>query len=78
MEKKTGDNLKLEQKRNRNGQSDTDTYNLEKKGNNEYKKGSDRFIIKSVSSNILVVDYYDNYYSSDDDDKEFGVYTFMK
>ena len=50
-----------------------------KVGNNEYKKGDhDRFVVKSVTSNSLVIDYYDNYYKDDESVKEYGVYTFMR
>lgn len=53
--------------------------NLTKVGNNEFSMGeSDRFIIRSVTANTLVVDYYDNYYNDDDSYKEYGVYTFMR
>ena len=73
--KKDGDNLSLIQtRRNKEAQ----TYTLEKKGNNEYQKGNDRVVVKSVSAKQLVIDYYDNYYGDYDDDKEYGVYTFMR
>ena len=56
--KKDGDNLSLIQtRRNKEAQ----TYTLEKKGNNEYQKGNDRVVVKSVSAKQLVIDYYDNY-----------------
>jgi len=74
--KKDGENLNLVQTRK---SGDPNTYTLEKKGNNEYQKGSDRVVIKSISAKLLVVDYYDGYYSDyDDNDKEYGVYTFMR
>lgn len=44
----------------------------------EYQKRSDRVVVKSVSAKQLVVDYYDGYYSEDENYKEYGVYTFMK
>lgn len=47
-------------------------------GNNDYKKNNDRFVVKSLTPNSLVVDYYDNYYKDDESQKEYGVYTFMK
>ena len=75
--KKDGDNLSLiENRRNK----DAKTYTLEKKGNNEYKKGNDRVVVKSFSAKQLVIDYYDGYYmnSDYDNDKEYGVYTFMR
>lgn len=73
--KKDGDNLSLIQtRRNKEAQ----TYTLEKKGNNEYQKGNDRVVVKSVSAKQLVIDYYDNYYDDEDDYKEYGVYTFMR
>ena len=54
-------------------------YTLVRNGNNDYHKGDyDRFVVKTLSSNSLVVDYYDNYY---DDGKalwEYGTYYFMK
>ena len=53
-------------------------YTLVRNGNNDYHKGDyDRFVVKTLSSNSLVVDYYDNYY----DDKSYwecGTYYFMK
>jgi hypothetical protein len=49
-----------------------------KNGNNDYKYDNHRFVIKSVSSNSLVVDYYHHYYEKVDTDKDFGVYTFMR
>jgi hypothetical protein len=51
---------------------------VSKVGNNEYRKNNDRFIVKTLTSNSLVVDYYDNYYKDKEEQKEFGVYTFMK
>jgi hypothetical protein len=68
--KKNGDGISLTE--------DGEERTITKIGNNEYKKGRDRFVIKSVTSNSLVVDYYDNYYDEEDDYKEYGVYTFMK
>lgn len=73
--KKDGENLNLVQTRK---SGEPSTYTLEKKGTNEYKKGSDRVVVKSVSAKQLVVDYYDGYYSEDENYKEYGVYTFMK
>ena len=74
--KKNGENWILGKKSEKDDDFDYET--LIKNGNNDYARGGDRLIIKSVSSNRLVVDYYDNYYDIDDDDKEFGVYTFMR
>lgn len=71
---KEGENLILEQI---HGNYDN-KYTLETVGNNEYKKGDDKFVVKVLSSKSLVVDYYDNYYDQDDKDKEYGTYTFMR
>ena len=68
--KKSGDGISLTE----NGKERSVT----KIGNNEYQKGNDRFIIKSVSANSLVVVWYDNYYDEEDEYKEYGIYTFMK
>lgn len=77
--KKDGENLLLEQTMTEKGKRETNKYTLEKIGNNEYKKGNDRVVIKSISEKQLVVDYYDGYYSDyDDDAKEYGIYTFMR
>lgn len=73
--KKDGENLNLVQTKK---SGNPNTYTLEKKGNNEYQKGSDRVVIKSISAKLLVVDYYDNYYDKDDKYKEYGTYTFMR
>jgi len=74
--KKDGENLNLVQTK-RGGSSDT--YTLVKKGNNDYQKGNDRVVIKSISEKQLVVEYYDGYYTNHDDDaKEYGIYTFMR
>ena len=70
----SGDDLILTQAHS--GQ--TNEYTLIKNGNNDYKKGNDRFVVKSVAPNSLVVDIYDNYYKDNDDQKEYGIYTFMK
>ena len=70
----SGDDLILTQ--THSGQ--TNEYTLIKNGNNDYKKGNDRFVVKSVAPNSLVVDIYDNYYKDNDDQKEYGIYTFMK
>ena len=54
-------------------------YTLVRNGNNDYHKGDyDRFVVKTLSSNSLVVDYYDNYYDDDKSLWEYGVYTFMR
>ena len=67
----------------KNGESISLTENgkersISKIGNNEYQKNNDRFVVKSLTSNSLVVDYYDNYYKDSESQKEYGVYTFMR
>ena len=71
---KEGENLILEQIKGYNDNK----YTLEVVGNNEYKKGNDKFVVKVLTSNSLVVDYYDNYYDQDEKHKEYGTYTFMR
>ena len=57
----------------------TDEYTLVRNGNNDYHKGDyDRFVVKTLSSISLVVDYYDNYYDDDKSHWECGTYYFMK
>ena len=57
----------------------TNEYTLVRNGNNDYHKGDyDRFVVKTLSSNSLVVDYYDNYYDDDKSQREYGTYSFMK
>ena len=53
-------------------------YTLVRNGNNDYQKGNDRFVVKTLTSNSLVVDYYDNYYDDDKSLWEYGTYYFMK
>ena len=54
-------------------------YTLVRNGNNDYHKGDyDRFVVKTLTSNSLVVDYYDNYYKDDKSQREYGTYSFMK
>ena len=54
-------------------------YTLVRNGTNDYHKGYyDRFVVKTLSSNSLVVDYYDNYYDDDKSHWECGTYYFMK
>ena len=54
-------------------------YTLVRNGNNDYHKGDyDRFVVKTLTSNSLVVDYYDNYYDDDKSHWECGTYYFMK
>jgi hypothetical protein len=74
--KKSGDDLILTETHN----GKTNEYNLIINGNNDYKMGKyDRFVIKSVTPNSLVVDLYDHYYGEGDDTtKEYGVITFMR
>ncbi len=71
---KEGENLILEQIKGYNNNK----YTLQVVGNNEYKKGNDKFVVKVLSSKSLVVDYYDSYYDKDDKYKEYGTYTFMR
>ena len=71
---KDGENLILEEIHGNHDNKCT----LETVGNNEYKKGGDKFVVKVLSSKSLVVDYYDNYYDKDDKYKEYGTYTFMR
>lgn len=73
--KKDGDNLSLIENIRNKG---TQTYTLEKKGNNEYEQGNDRIVVKSVSAKQLVIDLYDFYYGNHDDAKEYGILTFMR
>lgn len=56
----------------------TNEYTLVRNGNNDYQKSYDRFVVKTLTSNSLVVDYYDNYYDDDKSLWEYGVYTFMR
>ena len=57
----------------------TNEYTLVRNGNNDYHKGDyDRFVVKTLSSNSLVVDFYDNYYDDDKSLWEYGTYYFMK
>ena len=68
--KKSGDGISLTE----NGTERSVT----KVGNNEYRKNNDRFVVKTLTSKSLVVDYYDNYYKEDKSHLEYGVYTFMR
>ena len=72
--KKSGSNYILTQKSS--GQENE--YTLTSVGYNEYKKGNDKFAIKSVTAKSLEVGYYDNFYKDDESQKEYGIYTFMK
>ena len=71
--KKSGNDLILT-----DGPCDTKEYTLVRNGNNEYRKHNDRFVVKTLTSNSLVVDYYDNYYDEDKSLWEYGTYYFMK
>lgn len=73
--KKSGNDLILTQK---SSSGYTNEYTLVRNGNNDYQKGNDRFVVKTLTSNSLVVDYYDNYYDDDKSLWEYGVYTFMR
>ena len=72
--KKSGNDLILTQK----SSGQTKEYTLVRNGNNDYQKGNDRFVVKTLTSNSLVVDYYDNYYKDDKSQREYGTYSFMK
>ena len=73
--KKSGNDLILTLKHS--GQ--TNEYTLVRNGNNDYHKGDyDRFVVKTLTSNSLVVDFYDNYYDDDESEWEYGTYYFMK
>lgn len=73
---KSGDDLIITETRS-HGQGD---YKIKpiKNGNNDYRYDNNRFVIKSVSSKSLVIDYYHHYYDKADTDKDFGVLTFMR
>ena len=70
--KKSGDDLILTQE-----SGSTREYTLIKNGNNDYQKGNDRFVVKTLTTNSLIVDIYDNYYDKDEY-KEYGTYIFMR
>ena len=72
--KKSGNDLILTQK----SSGQTKEYTLVRNGNNDYQKGNDRFVVKTLTSNSLVVDFYDNYYDDDKSLWEYGTYYFMK
>jgi len=72
--KKSGENLLLTDQ----DEKEIDTITLKKEGNNEYAKGGDLMVIKSISANKLIVEYYDHYYSDNEYIKEYGFYTFMR
>ena len=73
--KKSGNDLILTQKFS---DGYTKEYTLVRNGNNDYQKSNDRFVVKTLTSNSLVVDYYDNYYKDDKSQREYGTYSFMK
>ena len=56
----------------------TNEHTLVRNGNNDYQMYDDRFVVKTLTSNSLVVDYYDNYYDDDKSLWEYGTYYFMK
>jgi hypothetical protein len=68
--KKSGDEISLTE----NGKERTMT----KLGNNEYRKNNDKFVVKTLTSKSLIVDYSDNYFKEKDEYKEYGVYAFMR
>ena len=72
--KKSGNDLILTEKYS--GQTSEDT--LVRNGNNDYQYYDDRFVVKTLTSNSLVVDFYDNYYDDDKSLWEYGTYYFMK
>ena len=73
--KKSGNDLILTQK---DSDGYTKEYTLVRNGNNDYQKSDDRFVVKTLTSNSLVVDFYDNYYDDDKSLWEYGTYYFMK
>ena len=73
--KKSGNDLILTEK---SSSGQTNEYTLVRNGNNDYQKGNDRFVVKTLTSNSLVVDYYDNNYDDDKSQREYGTYYFMK
>ena len=73
--KKSGNDLILTQKFS---DGYTKEYTLVRNGNNDYQKSNDRFVVKTLTSNSLVVDFYDNYYDDDKSLWEYGTYYFMK
>lgn len=73
--KKSGNDLILTQKFS---DGHTNEYTLVRNGNNDYQKHDDRFVVKTLTSNSLVVDFYDNYYDDDKSLWEYGTYYFMK
>ena len=72
--KKSGNDLLLTPK----SSGQPKEYTLVRNGNNDYQEGNDRFVVKTLTSNSLVVDYYDNYYKDDKSQREYGTYSFMK
>ena len=73
--KKSGNDLILTHK---SSSGQTNEYTLVRNGNNDYQKSDDRFVVKTLTSNSLVVDFYDNYYDDDKSLWEYGTYYFMK
>ena len=73
--KKSGNDLILTQKFS---DGYTNEYTLVRNGNNDYQYYDDRFVVKTLTSNSLVVDFYDNYYDDDKSLWEYGTYSFMK
>lgn len=73
--KKSGNDLILTTKFS---DGDTIEHTLVRNGNNDYQKYDDRFVVKTLTSNSLVVDWYDNYYVDDKSQWEYGTYYFMK
>lgn len=73
--KKSGNDLILTTKFS---DGDTIEHTLVRNGNNDYQEYDDRFVVKTLTSNSLVVDWYDNYYVDDKSEWEYGTYYFMK
>ena len=73
--KKSGNDLILTHK---SSSGQTNEYTLVRNGNNDYQMYDDRFVVKTLTSNSLVVDFYDNYYVDDKSQWEYGTYYFMK
>ena len=62
-------------------QNDSRTLEFIKVSNNVYQYSDDRYVIKSISSTLMIVEYIDHYYTTDsskEDKKDFVIYTFTK
>ena len=72
------DNWSRDESTTKFSDGDTIEHTLVRNGNNDYQKYDDRFVVKTLTSNSLVVDWYDNYYVDDKSQWEYGTYYFMK